>query len=810
VRRLESENRVAREELERALHSKTRRLVVVATHPLWAIRAATSWFVGRAHIRTLRATWAEFRTVRISLSSVAMSAHLDGEKTADSAPPRWSSELRISGEVHEGLLCSANSRFTFRTPVKSSVRLRAKCAVLPDAWDASQHPMEFRVAVRVGSGSDAVERSAMRVLRPASRWSDRHWRSLDLMIPMTAGGETVITLETRSEGFGSAVTAAWGDVCLEWPRSASDRHRLILGATRRIREWGPRGAIAYALGRGRADDQAAAYARWIALNTPDERALRVMRQAIQSLPYQPLISVITPVYNTPPDVLSACLESVRHQIYANWEHCIVDDASTLEATRSVLREHARDPRVRLVTLETNRHVSQASNEALSSATGDYVALLDHDDELAPEALAEVVRALNSNPDADVIYSDEDKLDAHGARCEPYFKPDWSPELFLSYMYICHLTVLRRRLVEEVGGFRTGFEGAQDYDLVLRMMQKTDRIYHVPRVLYHWRKGEGSTAMSPETKPWAHDAGRRALEDYVRRVGLASEVTIGPHPGMYRVWRTVKAEPLVSIVIPTMGVTPTGADLLARCLRSLHKTTWRNFEVIVAADNSPLSETASAALQKLRHSVVAYSQRGSFSFAHKVNEAARHARGEHLLLLNDDVEVLTPGWLSSMLEHSQDPAVGAVGAKLLYPNGRLQHVGILIGVCGVAAHAFHQCHAGTSGYAGSAVVVRNCSAVTGACLMTRRAVFDELGGLAEDLPVDFNDVDFCLRLRSAGYRIVFTPYAQLIHHESASFGNRRQSSVELERMRQKWGEVLDRDPYYSPNLSRLFSDYRIQT
>ncbi len=292
--------------------------------------------------------------------------------------------------------------------------------------------------------------------------------------------------------------------------------------------------------------------------------------------------------------------------------------------------------------------------------------------------------------------------------------------------------------------------------------------------------------------------------------MAAEVLPGPHPGMYRVRRAIQNEPLVSIVIPTTG-RPHGSrgDLLAQCLRSLEKTAWRKLEVIVATDNRELSAAARQALERLPHTVVDYSARAPFNFSHKVNEAVRSARGEHVLLFNDDLEVTSADWLTSLLELSQIPDVGAVGAKLVYPDGRLQHVGILIGVCGVAAHAFHRCPGSTDGYFGSAVVTRECSAVTAACLMTRKAVFDEVGGLDEELPVDFNDVDYCLRLRAAGYRVVFTPYAELIHHESASFGRRVQSPVECVAHARAMGRALERDPYYNPNLSKLFSDYRLQ-
>jgi glycosyltransferase involved in cell wall biosynthesis len=692
--RLEGENRAVHDQLDLVLSSKARRLILMAGHPVWFLRAAISWLLGRKPLAAARGLWSEFRAHRISLSSIAPSPDGNGSQTTRTAM-QWSPELGISGEVHEALLCQGSSLFTFRTTVGPGARLRAQCALLPRAWDAYDQALEFRASVRVGS---AGEQTASRVLHPSTRWSDRGWRGLTVAMPPAANGEAVVVLETRaSAGAGRAtVPAAWGDLILEWPRSAADREQLVRGAIRRLREWGVRGTMAYALGRRRVDDQAAAYGRWVSLHQLDDRALAELRADVEALPYRPLISVITPVHDTAPDVLTACLESVQAQAYRSWELCIADDGSTLTGTKDVLRRYANDSRVRLVTLERAQHVSAALNAALSLATGEYVALLDHDDELAPEALAEVVRYLNAHPDADVIYSDEDKVDETGARCDPYFKPDWSPELFLSYMYTCHLTVVRRQLVEDVGEFRRGFEGAQDYDLLLRLMEKTGRIHHIPRILYHWRKGPTSTASSGATKPWALEAGRRALEDYARRAGLAAEVSSGPRPGMYRVRRSIRGEPLASIVIPTTG-RPHGSrgDLLARCLRSLEKTRWHKLEVIVATDGQ-LSEAAREALERLPHSITYYAPRTTFNFSHKVNEAVRQTRGEHIVLFNDDLEVVSPDWLTAMLEYSQVQEVGAVGAKLVYPDGRLQHVGMLIGVCGLAAHAFHRYPGGSAG------------------------------------------------------------------------------------------------------------------
>ncbi|HUE96334.1 MAG TPA: glycosyltransferase, partial [Longimicrobiaceae bacterium] len=427
---------------------------------------------------------------------------------------------------------------------------------------------------------------------------------------------------------------------------------------------------------------------------------------------------------------------------------------------------------------------------------------------------QVARWINARPDADVVYSDEDKLDLAGVRCDPYFKPDWSPEHFLACMYTCHLMVVRRRLVDEIGGFRRGYEGAQDYDLLLRLMERTLRIDHIPRILYHWRKVPQSTASAGQAKPWALDAGRLALEDYARRHGLEADVTPGPALGLYRVRRAIRGTPLVSIVIPTAGrrreVNGRQVDLLAAGIRSVaRRTSWPHYEIVIVADYAGVQPTTMDALEGVRHRVVISEFEGPFNFSRKINLGVCRAEGEHVVLFNDDLEVIGGEWLSALLEFSQDAAIGAVGARLLYPDGRLQHVGMVLGVNGVAAHAFHQHPGSSAGYASSAVSIRNYSAVTAACLMSRRAVFDEVGGFDEAFPIDFNDVDYCLRIRRAGYRIVFTPHAELYHHESASFGARTQDPAGTEEMRRRWADVLDRDPYYNPNLTRDFPDYRIR-
>jgi GT2 family glycosyltransferase len=625
-----------------------------------------------------------------------------------------------------------------------------------------------------------------------------------------------VTLATSLPSGASLAHAwgAWGEPHLRAWRSSQEVFGSFRAVLAKIRAFGLKATIAQIRDAEGADLHADLYRRWLTVNALTPKRLADIQADARALTYTPTISVVTPVYNTDPRWLRACIESVRAQLYPNWEHCLADDGSANEATKAVLREYGSDPRIRVTFCETNAGISTASNAALALATGEFVALLDHDDEYTPDALYRMVTHLNAHRDADVVYSDEDKLDLAGARCDPYFKPDWSPEHFLACMYTPHLLMARRELMQAVGGFRVGYEGAQDYDLLLRMSEKTSRIEHVPRILYHWRKLPQSTASAGDAKPWAMDAGHKALEDAVRRRGVNADVLPGAATGLYRVRFKIEGEPLVSLVIPTTGkprrIGGARVDTLRTLVRSVRqKTSYPRYEFVVIADNGEVSDEVRRALDGSAHRIVPYHAGAAFNFSHKMNVGAAHAAGTHLLLLNDDIEVIGSDWMTAMLEYSQQREIGAVGGKLLYPDGRLQHIGIVLGIGGGAGHAFHQ-HGGASpGYASSAVSVRNYSAVTAACMMTRREAFDSVGGFDEQLAVDFNDVDYCLRLRRAGYRIVFTPFATLYHHESASFGPRVQSSKELELMRVRWGAIIDNDPYYHPELTREFTDYRIK-
>lgn len=534
--------------------------------------------------------------------------------------------------------------------------------------------------------------------------------------------------------------------------------------------------------------------------------------SVQSRPPRtgPLISIVVPTYNTRPWMFYAMRRSVENQTYANWEICIADDASPDRSVVTLAKEWAADDpgRVRFVALDTNRGISGASQAALELATGDYVALLDHDDELTPDALAEVARALTENPDADFLYTDEDKVAIDGRYYDAFFKPAWSPDLMLSMMYTGHLAVFRRSVLQDVGGFRPGYDGSQDYDLVLRVTERTDRIYHLPKVLYHWRAVPGSAAATLDAKPYALEAARRAIQDAVGRRGATATVE-GTRPGFFRVRYEVTDTPPVAILMPTNG---SSMPALRRCVESvLQLTEYPNFKLVVL-DNSVGSDRVRAYVDEIADPRVVRHEASfkPFNFSLLVNFGAEITDEPLILLLNDDTEALDGGWLTAMVELAVQPAIGAVGAKLLYPNGLVQHAGVVLGIGAgehrVAGHSHKYYPGAHGGYAGFMLAIKNYSAVTAACLMVRRNLFDEVGGFDDTrLAVAFNDVDFCLKVRERGYRNVVTPYATLHHHESLSRGT-PVNQAEVDWMVEKWGERLRDDPYYNPNLAINHPDY----
>lgn len=519
----------------------------------------------------------------------------------------------------------------------------------------------------------------------------------------------------------------------------------------------------------------------------------------------PRFSIVTPVYETPADILWETLESVRAQTFGDWELCLVDDASGSPEVRQLLeRAQREDPRLQVRVREENGGIVAASNDALELARGEFIALLDHDDKLHPEALAMVDEAILATPDADYVYTDEDKIDVRGRHAGPFLKPDWSPERMRTQMYTCHLSVLRRSLVEEVGGFDPEFEGSQDWDLVLKVTERARAVLHVPRVLYHWRGLATSAAGGGEdAKPWAFEAGSRAVQAHCNRIGLPARVERDEEdPGVYHLEPELAAQPQVSIVIPTRGqvreVRYQPAVLVNHCVRSIvEKSTYENYEIVVVADDSTpdrvIEELKAVAGERLR--LVSYDR--PFSFSAKINAGAVRSEGEHLLLLNDDMEVATPSWIERMVMYSGVPEIGAVGGRLLLEDGRIQHAGVGF-EGGLPGHPYRGFAGDAPGYANAVRIARNLLAVTGACLMTRRELFEEVGGLTTVLPVNYNDVDYCLKLRMSGKRVVYDPDLVMYHFESSS----RSSDVEdweKDLLRQRWLPVTAIDPYSNPNL-----------
>jgi GT2 family glycosyltransferase len=540
-------------------------------------------------------------------------------------------------------------------------------------------------------------------------------------------------------------------------------------------------------------------ARNEALRYDAERAAR----RVAALPRTPTISVVTPVYSPPVDVLEAAISSVVGQFYPHWQLCMWDDASPDPDTYPTLKRHASaDARVRIGRGERNGGIAAALNSALGLADGEYVAFLDHDDLLTPDALLEMAEAIVAS-DADLLYSDEDKIDAAGRRHDPFFKPDWSPDYLLSINYTCHLSVMRRELVERLGRFGTGLDGSQDYDMWLRASEATDRIVHVPKILYHWRQVAGSTAADIGNKTYAHERSRRAIAAALERRGIDGHVDDGPIPTSFRVVRRLARKPLVSVIIPTRD----RLDLLSRAVRGIERgTDYDNVEILIV-DNGSTDAATLEYLARVPHRVIR--EPGPFNYSRLNNRAASHARGELLLLLNNDTEPLTREWLTTMVEHTQRPEVGIVGAKLLYPSGRVQHAGVVLGVGGVAGHA-HKHFAGTApGYFHAADLVRNSSAVTAACMLVKRELYESVGGFDDrHLAVAFNDVDFCLRVRELGYLVVFTPYALLRHYESESRGFEL-DPAEIDYMIGRWGAQLLHDPYYNDSLTLVHEDYSLE-
>lgn len=533
------------------------------------------------------------------------------------------------------------------------------------------------------------------------------------------------------------------------------------------------------------------------------------KNRLSQIPFTPLISVILPVYNPEIRWLRAAIESVKEQIYPNWELCIADDASTDSAVRHLLEDYDREnANISVVFRNQNGHISLASNSALEIAKGEYIALLDHDDEITPHALARIIDCLNEKPNAALIYSDEDKINEDGARFQPHFKSDWNPDLLLGQNFISHLGVYRLSNVRSIGGFRQGFEGAQDWDLALRISDSIDpdQIVHVPEVLYHWRSISGSTARDIDEKSYAHNAAKSAIEDHFERKGIQAKLE--PVDRYYWRPRYKHANPEVAIIIPTRD----RIDLLKDCIDSIiSKTTYENYKIVVADNDSGEEPTHTYFDTLTSIGVDIVKTPGDFNFSRINNQVISSREEEVICLLNNDTAIINQDWLDELVMHAIRSEIGPVGAKLLYPHDHVQHAGIVLGIGGIGSEAFKFIHKTDDGYIHRAFLIGNYSAVTGASMAFKKSVWEDADGFNElDTPNAYSDVDFCLRCGEKGYRSLFTPFSQIYHAESASRGP--DNSEEFEKatsyMYRRWGDRIKKDPYYNPNLTISREDFTL--
>ena len=557
------------------------------------------------------------------------------------------------------------------------------------------------------------------------------------------------------------------------------------------------------------------YKRWSSKHEPGEKELALQRLQGNLLPQKPLISLVVPVYNPPLDILADTLASVINQTYANWECCIANGDGTNSAITNLIDSYAKkDDRFKVVHLEENLGIAGNTNAAVGLASGTYVAFLDHDDLIAPFALFEVARRLVSDPHIDVFYSDEDNINLKGVRSGPFFKPDFSPDLLRSVNYMCHFLVVRKTLGDAVGWIRAGYEGAQDFDFILRITEKAGKIEHIPMMLYHWRSIKGSTAFDSNAKPYAGPSGIRALEEHLQRRGTPGSVETVFMPTWYRVRYDLTRHPLVTIII----LNHDHADDLRKLVTSiLGKSTYKNYELLIVENNSMQDATFKLyeELQAADNRVRVAKWDHPFNYSQVNNWAAQQASGSVLLFLNNDIEVITPAWLEEMLMLAQRQEVGTVGAKLYFPNDTIQHAGVILGIGDVAGHGHKGFHKDLTGHGGQLLQIRNTAANTAACVMMRKEVFEQVGGFDENYILAYGDVDLCLKVLAAGYVNVWTPFAELYHHESKTRGYER-SPEQLARyqnevfyFRQRWDTFMhEGDPYYNPNLSSKREDFHL--
>ena len=552
------------------------------------------------------------------------------------------------------------------------------------------------------------------------------------------------------------------------------------------------------------------YKLWIQNNEPNEEELENQRK--YNFKYNPKISIVVPMYNTPERYFKELVDSVREQTYGNWELCLADGSNQKAEYIDKIIEN--DNRIKYKFLNSNGGISINSNEAIKLATGDYIALLDHDDILPIFSLFEVVKAINENEGVEFLYTDEDKLlEEKGRRVDPHFKSDYAHDTLLSYNYICHFSIFKKSLMDKLGGFNKEFDGSQDYDIILRATEQANKIVHIPKILYHWRINANSVAASSDAKPYAYEAAKRAIKAHLDRLNVDATVEDSKILGLYKIIYKIKGNPKVSIIIPNKD----HVKDLKKCLSSLEKTAYNNYEIIIVENNSEEKETFEY-YEKIKSNpkikVLEYKEKG-FNYSKINNFGVKNSDGEYIVLLNNDTEVVFEDWLDLMLGHCQRPDVGIVGAKLVYPNGRIQHAGVVLGLTGLAGHVNAMQPHEDAGYMGRIMIQQNFSAVTGACLMISREDFEKVGGLDENLPVAYNDVDLCLKVRELGKVIAYNPYISVYHYESKSRGyevteeKKARLEEDTRKMKEKWKKYFENpDPYFNVNFRKDVATMRI--
>lgn len=556
------------------------------------------------------------------------------------------------------------------------------------------------------------------------------------------------------------------------------------------------------------------YAKWRRKNMPKKKDFEVFEKKVKQFTHQPKFSIVIPVFRPNLNHFKQAIESINNQLYSNWEVCIADDNSKEEGLLSYLRELEKNPKFKVIYRTENGHISACSNSALELATGDFICFMDHDDLLTKDALFQFADALNLDSSIAIIYSDEDKITEKGRYTQPNFKPNWSPDTFLSRNYIGHFVGIKKSIVDQLNGFRLGFEGSQDYDLLLRATEISQQIHRIPKILYHWRMHDKSTAMNEEAKDYAFLSGVKALNEALQRRNINGIASLqSGKPGFYRISYALENTPKVSIIIPTYN----NSEVLTTCIHSIfEKTTYQNFEIILINNNS--NEKALFDCFKLWKSK--YGEQFQlldcpypFNYSKLMNDGVAHASGDFILLLNNDTEVIQNDWIEQMIHHAQRKSIGAVGVKLLYPNDTVQHGGVVLGIGGVAGHTFIGAKKDDPGYFYYLTSVTNYSAVTAACLMVEKSKYLAVGGFDEQLAVEYNDVDFCLKLIEKGYYNLFNPDVVLYHYESLTRGHPyatkesyKRHLSEVKYFKKKWQSYIDNDPFYNPNLSLITTHF----